>query len=188
MANPNVVGSAQAQMTLDFLLNIFLVVVAIVLACVVLAFAFIVLVYYQSPDDVDQTWGSKYVAIFALWLVIYMPVFSAIDFAGVSTGCEAASDFDLDMMAFTRRDRVCTAPTKTMLYILMYLCIAMTYFVIPFTLVLQIDSLSKWVPLQEPMLPSAHPPLHFSPPYPSIPSIAAPAFHFSPLIKGVVQD
>ena len=146
MPNPNVVGSAEAQLTLDFLLDIFLLVVAFVLACVVLAFAIIVLVYYQSPDDVDQTWGSKYVAIFALWLVIYMPVYSAIDFAGVSTGCTASLEFEDDIMAFRSRNRVCTAPTRTMLYILMYLCMAMTYFVIPFTLVLRIDSLSKWVP------------------------------------------
>ena len=114
---------------------------AVILAFVVLFFSFLGIVYYQHPDDMDQARGSRWVAVFALWLVIYMPVYSSIDFAAVAMSCKTPITIEEDLAIFL--DGGCTAPVKTMLYVLVWLCAVMSYFVIPFTLVLRNDSLSK---------------------------------------------
>ncbi len=69
MTQPEFTGADEAQRTLDFIVGIFLLVVAVILAFVVLFFSFLGIVYYQHPDDMDQARGSRWVAVFALWLV-----------------------------------------------------------------------------------------------------------------------
>lgn len=133
--------TAAIQNVVDSLLNIYLLIVALVLALIVLAFAVYMLVYYQHPDDPDQTAGSKIIVIFSIWLVLFIPIFSAIDIASVASGCNAATTLREDWNRFIAGE--CKAPTQVILYTLMLLAVIWTYLIIPFALNLRVNSLSQ---------------------------------------------
>ena len=142
MPNPNIPGSSEAQAVLFFVLGILILVIAVVLAGIVLYFSFSLFAYFQHPDDNDKTMWSKFVVVSSIWLVIYIPIFSALDFASVYSGCPAnQGGLKQDIANFTSGK--CMAPMKTILYSLMGGAIFWNYWLIPFTLVLRENTLSE---------------------------------------------
>ena len=140
--NPAIPGSQEAQEVLELAFHIMLSIIAAVLAIFVLLFSYCVVSYYEHPDDNDKTWWSKFVVVYSVWLVIYIPIFSALDFAAVHSGCESVpGSLHDDLSDFIAGK--CGAPTKTILYILIGSGLIMNYWIIPFTLALRHNALSE---------------------------------------------
>eukprot|EP00193_Tetraselmis_chui_P019360 CAMPEP_0177792064 /NCGR_PEP_ID=MMETSP0491_2-20121128/24308_1 /TAXON_ID=63592 /ORGANISM="Tetraselmis chuii, Strain PLY429" /LENGTH=370 /DNA_ID=CAMNT_0019314419 /DNA_START=171 /DNA_END=1280 /DNA_ORIENTATION=+ len=123
----------QWQQVVAFLDGVMLAAMALVLATIVLLLAVYILAYYQHPDDLTQSWWSKLVAVWSFFLIFFAPVFVAIDFSSVhDTSCRGSTDFQDDIELFLRGD--CSAPTRLILYLLIFSDLLLVYAVIPFTM------------------------------------------------------
>mmetsp|Transcript_23205 Transcript_23205/g.64443 ORF Transcript_23205/g.64443 Transcript_23205/m.64443 type:complete len:561 (-) Transcript_23205:260-1942(-) len=131
-----------AEDVFNFFTSVYLLVVACVFAVLVFFFSLYILVFYQHPDDPDQSWWSKAVVLYSTWLVFYTPIFSAVDFAAVQNGCPATDSVSDDLNRFLgslTSGGDCMIPTQTILYFLLFTNLIMSYWVIPFSIWIRKD-------------------------------------------------